>query len=166
MPSRLKEAMQLRKLTVADLVSRTGMSKAALYFLLDGTSAPEGVKYSTVQGLCRALRISPEWLMTGVGGMEPQRASQAVGIDADTIRDAQEALAAIARIQGVAAANRAEWVNEAERLALAINTVLSVQSEATQSNVIDLMARIAARMRSGEGNAVKQGTDGKGSSTA
>lgn len=149
MHSRLKKAMQLRKLTVADLAPRIGISKAALYFMLDGTSGPDGVRYSTVQGLCRALRIRPEWLMSGLGAMESADASHPAEIDADTIRYAQEALRAIAQIGGIKQGILSEQIMDPEKMAIAVNTVLEVKlgQNANTINFIDLISKIAEKIR-------------------
>jgi DNA-binding Xre family transcriptional regulator len=161
MSDRLKSAMAARKITVADLLGRTEISKAGLYFILDGTTNPEKVRFQTIHDICKALRISTDWLMFGFGDMDAGRVdlpSQGLRIDADTIRDAQDALRAIAQVQGLPAAEMPDWVNDPERLALAIEAVLSVVNTGNgPSNIIDLMAKISERMR---GNAVKQGTDG------
>lgn len=139
--------MAARKITVSDLLARTEISKAGLYFILDGTTHPEKVRFQTIHDICKALRISPDWLMFGFGDMETGR----IGlprIEADTIRDAQDALRAIAQIQGLQAAETEEWANDPERLAMAIDCVLTVKAEIPAGgNIIDLMAKIADRIR-------------------
>lgn len=165
MSDRLKSALQARKLAVSDLLDRVEISKAGLYFLLDGTTTPDKVRFSTVSDICKALRISPDWLMHGFGDMEAQRGqSQTARIDADTIRDAQDALRAIARVQGLPGAEVDSWVNDPERLALAIEAVLTVANTGDRpNNIIDLMAKISDRMRT---DAVVQGTNGNSGSAA
>lgn len=152
---RLKSAMAARKITVADLLERTEISKAGLYFILDGTTHPEKVRFQTIHGICKALQISPDWLVFGFGDMETGRGglpSQGLRIDSDTVRGAQVALRAIAQVQGLPAAEIPDWVNDPERLAMAIDCVLTVKAEiSTGGNIIDLMAKIADRIRQSGG---------------
>lgn len=58
MSSRLKSAMKARNFTVSDLMERLDISKAGLYFLLDGTTTPDKVRFSTVSEICKAMRKS------------------------------------------------------------------------------------------------------------
>ena len=164
MSSRLKQALEFRKLTVSDMMTRLDISKAGLYFILDGTTTPDKVRYSTVYDICKALRISPEWLMFGFGDMEQIRfppQSQPLRIDADTIAEAQKALASMARISGLPPS----WESDPANLALAINTVIEIGS-ADGGNVVDLMAGIADKIRKGAVNAVDGGTEGNSGPTA
>lgn len=70
MAGRLKRALALRDMTPAELVARKVMSKAGIYFILDGTTKPDKVRADTVAKLSKALRISREWLVTGKGSIE------------------------------------------------------------------------------------------------
>lgn len=61
---RLKEAMRKDNITASDLVRATGISAAGIKKWIDGiTLAP---KYTDVISACKALNVSPEWLMDGV----------------------------------------------------------------------------------------------------
>lgn len=162
MSDRLKLALTARNLTVADLMERTEISKAGLYFILDGTTTPDKVRYSTVHDICKAMRISPEWLMSGFGEMMLTKShlqSQPPRIEPSTIIEAQKALASMARISGMPPS----WESNPENLAMAINTVMEI-GYADGSNVIDLMAGIADKLRKGAINAVDVGTKGSSDS--
>lgn len=69
-PDRLRRALALRNKSVADLIRETKLSKAAVYFILDGTTKPEKVRDSTISKICSALSISREWLLRGRGPVE------------------------------------------------------------------------------------------------
>lgn len=157
--NRLRRAMEIRGLAVSDLLSKVGVSKSSLYFLLDGTTKADKVRYVTVSDVCKALRISPEWLVYGNGSMEP--VSQAVQLDADTIEDAQQALTAVARIQGLSPGKAQSFIYSPSNLAVAINAVLEVASGGGTGDgrIIDFMARIADKMRTGSFDETQRGTD-------
>lgn len=70
MAERLKRALALRTLTPKDLVDKGVMSKAAVYFWLDGTAKADKVRADTVAKVCKALRINREWLLHGRGPIE------------------------------------------------------------------------------------------------
>ena len=72
---RLHRALTARQLKPADLIKAGVLSKAGIYFLLDGTTSVENVKDATIAKLCKALRVDRTWLMTGRGSMEPQEAT-------------------------------------------------------------------------------------------
>jgi len=70
MAERVKRALALREMTPADLIARKVLSKAGIYFILDGTTKAEKIRASTVAKLSAALQVSPEWLQYGRGPME------------------------------------------------------------------------------------------------
>lgn len=163
MNERLKSAIAARNLTVNDLMERTDISKSGLYFLLDGTTTPDKVRFSTISDICKALKINPEWLMYGFGEMDLLRnigKSQSLRLDSDTIAEAQKALSSMARVNGLPPS----WESDPANLALAINTVIEIGT-ADGGNVIDLMAGIADKLRKGT-NAVDGGTKGDSDSAA
>lgn len=67
---RLQRALTLRGMKPADLVARKVLSKAGIYFLLDGTTKPEKIREETVTKLCKALSVNREWLLHGKGPIE------------------------------------------------------------------------------------------------
>lgn len=67
MKDRLAKAMEARSVTPRDIYSRKILSKAGIYFLLDGTTTAEKVRDSTVASLCGFLKINRAWLLTGKG---------------------------------------------------------------------------------------------------
>ena len=67
MAERLKMALQLRGMTPTALIRETGLSKAGVYFLLDGTTKAGKVRADTIAKLCAALQVNRDWLMTGKG---------------------------------------------------------------------------------------------------
>lgn len=66
--------MRARQMAAADLIRMKVLSKAGVYFLLDGTTKPEKVRDSTIEKLCKALRINRDWLMAGKGDREAKPA--------------------------------------------------------------------------------------------
>ena len=75
MADRLKRALDLRKMTPADLVKAKVMSKAGIYFILDGTTKADTIRASSVAKLCKALRVSPDWFQHGRGPIEGERST-------------------------------------------------------------------------------------------
>lgn len=70
MAERLKRALNLRSLTPADLVAQKVLSKAGIYFILDGTTKSDTIRSSTVDKLAKALRVNRDWLQYGKGQIE------------------------------------------------------------------------------------------------
>lgn len=70
MAERVKRALELREMTPADLIARKVLSKAGIYFILDGTTKAEKIRASTIAKLSAALQVNPEWLQYGRGSME------------------------------------------------------------------------------------------------
>jgi len=87
---RLDEGMKLRRLEVADLVRATGLSKAAIHFVLNGTTRPETIRAVTVDKLAEALSVQRDWLLYGRGTPDTilGRSSQSVGLDEATLLNA------------------------------------------------------------------------------
>lgn len=67
---RLRIAMDAREMTAGDLIRAKVLSKAGVYFLLDGTTTRDKVRDSTIAKLCGVLKISRAWLVDGKGDME------------------------------------------------------------------------------------------------
>lgn len=67
---RLKIAMDAREMTAGDLIRAKVLSKAGVYFLLDGTTTRDKVRDSTIAKLCGVLKISRAWLIDGKGDMD------------------------------------------------------------------------------------------------
>lgn len=65
---RLKEALQIRNITAADLARRSGMNKGSISKYLKGEVIP---KQSAIGSLANALHVSPAWLMGYDVPMEP-----------------------------------------------------------------------------------------------
>lgn len=70
MAERVKRALALREMTPSDLIARKVLSKAGIYFILDGTTKAEKIRASTVAKLSAALQVNPDWLQYGRGPME------------------------------------------------------------------------------------------------
>lgn len=62
--------MALRGMDAKALIKATGLSRAGVYFVLDGTTKPDTIRDATVTKFCRALSISREWMKHGRGPME------------------------------------------------------------------------------------------------
>ena len=77
----LKEALDNRRLTGAELAERADVSKAAVYFYLDGSRIPGP---DAVAKLCATLRLDPSTL--------PNFERRAVGRPAHRINATQEAV--------------------------------------------------------------------------
>lgn len=75
MAERLRRALSLRGMTPADLVQQKVLSKAGIYFILDGTTGADAIRASTVSKLCRALAVNADWLQHGKGPIEGAPAS-------------------------------------------------------------------------------------------
>lgn len=97
---RLTRAMEVRGAEPKDLIRATGLSKAAIYFLLNGTTTQDKVRSTTVTKLCKALHISDLWLTQGRGSMdtlahgekvasEPRQVSQLLTLDEGTLWNAE-----------------------------------------------------------------------------
>lgn len=84
---RFKRAMTQRGKTVADLVTETGLSKAAIHFVLNGTTKPDTIRAVNIDKLAEALSVSRDWLLYGRGTPDALsgRSSQMVGLDEATL---------------------------------------------------------------------------------
>lgn len=67
--------MTLRDMTPADLVARKVLSKAGIYFILDGTTKADKIRSSTIDKLCKALGVNAQWLQYGRGPIEGSAAN-------------------------------------------------------------------------------------------
>lgn len=72
MGTRLKEALDARQRMPPDLINALGVAKGTVYNILNDVTKPEKVWADTLYKLCTYLRISPDWLLYGKGGMEPR----------------------------------------------------------------------------------------------
>lgn len=72
MAERVKRALELRGMTPSDLIAKKVLSKAGVYFILDGTTKADKIRATTVDKLSRALGVSGEWIQYGKGPMEVQ----------------------------------------------------------------------------------------------
>lgn len=70
MGQRLRKAMRSRGMTPRDLIEKTGISKAAIYFILDDTTTAAKIRAASVIAICGVLSVSMDWLTTGKGSME------------------------------------------------------------------------------------------------
>lgn len=69
MGTRLKEALDLRGKQPPALIAALGVSKGAVYNILNDTTKPDKVWADTAWRICQYLRIRPEWLIYGEGPM-------------------------------------------------------------------------------------------------
>lgn len=70
MAERVKRALALRGMTPGDLIARKVLSKAGIYFILDGTTTSEKIRASTVAKLSKALQVNARWIQYGEGPIE------------------------------------------------------------------------------------------------
>lgn len=66
---RLKEALEVRRMTAAELSKRSGIGKGSISKYLNGLVVP---KQSAIGEMARALMVSPAWLMGYEVSMIPQ----------------------------------------------------------------------------------------------
>lgn len=64
--------MDAREMTAGDLIRAKVLSKAGVYFLLDGTTTRDKVRDSTIAKLCSVLKIGRTWLVDGRGDMDAE----------------------------------------------------------------------------------------------
>lgn len=94
---RLKEALEVRSMTAAELSKRSGIGKGSISKYLNGLVVP---KQSAIGEMARALMVSPAWLMGYEVSMMPQetlptgtyRGSADVVADGDKITALMEKL--------------------------------------------------------------------------
>ena len=84
MGERLKLALEARGLEPKDLIAKTKISRAGIYFILDDTTTPAKIRAATVTAICKSLRISKDWFLQGKGDMDAKP-----DIDADEWSDVQ-----------------------------------------------------------------------------
>lgn len=72
MAERVKRALELRGMTPSDLIAKKVLSKAGVYFILDGTTKADKIRATTIDKLSRVLGVSGEWIQYGKGPMEVQ----------------------------------------------------------------------------------------------
>lgn len=58
--SRMREAMQLRNITQADLIKTTGITKSSISSYINGKYEP---KHDNIYKIAKALNVSESWLM-------------------------------------------------------------------------------------------------------
>ena len=67
---RIKEALEARSMTAAELSKRSGIGKGSISKYLNGFVVP---KQSAIGEMAKALNVSPAWLMGYDVNMEPQK---------------------------------------------------------------------------------------------
>lgn len=102
MAERLSKALTLRGMTASDLIRQKVLSKAGIYFILDGTTTAEKIRATTVAKLCKALDVNREWLLTGRGPIkttasQSQQPSQLGRPDLETLRLAMRLLSYVSQ---------------------------------------------------------------------
>lgn len=94
--TRLRAALEARGMTPPDLIRATGLSRATVYFMLDGTTAAPNVRASTVGKLCKALGVSREYLFDGRGALSDVTGaafpSESVRLDPGIVMTVAEAM--------------------------------------------------------------------------
>jgi DNA-binding Xre family transcriptional regulator len=159
--SRLRAAIEARGMTPPDLIRATGLSRAAVYFLLDGTTTAAKVRSTTVDKLCKALAVSRDYLVDGRGPMvEPVT----VSAQSETVRLDPGIVATVATAMGIYLGRRGQVLDltDPEQAAAFSDAYAElVAARATPSPeltagavVADLMAvREMRRERAGSGDA-------------
>lgn len=72
MAERVKRALELRGMTPTDLITKKVLSKAGVYFILDGTTKADKIRATTIDKLSRVLGVNGEWIQYGKGPMESE----------------------------------------------------------------------------------------------
>lgn len=67
---RIKEALEVRNMTAAELSKKSGIGKGSISKYLNGLVVP---KQSAIGEMAKALNVSPAWLMGYEVDMEPQK---------------------------------------------------------------------------------------------
>ena len=91
MQDRLAEALADKGMTPAALIKQVGVSKATVYWILDGKTKAETVRADTAFRIADALGVQARWLVTGRG---PKIAgeSQSAGLPVENIAAAMKSL--------------------------------------------------------------------------
>ena len=72
---RIKEALEVRSMTAAELSKKSGISKGSISKYLNGLVVP---KQSAIGEMAKALNVSPAWLMGYEVDMEPQKTPEQI----------------------------------------------------------------------------------------
>jgi len=89
MGERLQEALDRRGVKPVDLIAGTKLSKGTIYNILGDKTRPEKVWADTATRVCRYLRISRDWLISGRGPMDTEESpSQVSGPDPAILQEA------------------------------------------------------------------------------
>jgi DNA-binding Xre family transcriptional regulator len=67
MAERLRDLLDARQIEPMDLVRAIHVTKAAVYFLLDGTTGADKVRAKTVLDMAQHLRTSADYILFGKG---------------------------------------------------------------------------------------------------
>lgn len=54
---RLREVMESKNISIAELSARTGLTRGALYFMLD--HLPRAITFNSIARLCHGLGVTP-----------------------------------------------------------------------------------------------------------
>ncbi|MGR4895823.1 S24 family peptidase [Stenotrophomonas sp. LARHCG68] len=73
MADRVRHALALRGMTPSDLINRKVLSKAGVYFILDGTTKADKIRAATLEKLSHILGVNAEWIQHGKGPIEPKQ---------------------------------------------------------------------------------------------
>lgn len=147
-------------MTPADLVRQRVLSKAAVYFWLDDTAKPDKVRADSVAKVCKALRISRDWLLTGRGPMdsdsEPQSQSHAARLEPAMLAESIAALRHVAARRGWAY----DPETHAEATCFAYEMRAMLPENPSTADVIDFAEKVGDRLR----QAVESGSGQSGTS--
>ena len=82
--NRLREALDLKGWTPADLARQSGVSKGLISRYLHGSVIP---KQSKIETMARALGVSPSWLL----GFSVKREKYAIDLDVEKLTELNQA---------------------------------------------------------------------------
>ena len=95
MAERLRDLLEARQMEPMELVRAIRVTKASIYFLLDGTTSADKVRAKTVLDMAQHLRTSADYILYGKGprDLDPADAKlaelmQLYGSASPTSRDA------------------------------------------------------------------------------
>lgn len=172
MADRIRHALALRGMTPSDLIRQRVLSKAGIYFLLDGTTKSDKVRADTVSKLCKALSVNREWLLNGRGSIDSvhedegqyvvEPASQPQRIDPEILAASIKLIRMTFEILGV----EIDQEEDAEPTALAYAYLLERnQRSITADNVVDFSKFLKSRAQ-GEKHVTGDGEAGASHSRA
>jgi len=101
MAERLHGLLDARQMTPMELVRAMHVTKATVYFILDGTTGAEKVRAKTILDMSKLLRTTPDYLLYGKGprdlGVIDAKMTELIGFYEDATDATRDALLGVAK---------------------------------------------------------------------